>query len=154
MTKGAFRVELQGFIGDRHIDRFGKGTWEVGPPRSSRKGGCYNAWPIDGGEMLLARDLDELHDHSIESVYLGPLTSDVTDDITDDELLGGVFECEGQSFTVRADDLVCIWQGGREEPQFMLFRPRGATTGGAVPADVKPEKRPAIGPLPPPKKPK
>ena len=140
MTKGAYRVELEGF------DGFGKGTWEVGPPRSSRKGGCYNAWPIDGGEMLLARDLDELHDHSIESVYLGPLTSDVTDDITDDELLGGVFECEGQSFTVRADDLVCIWQGGREEPQFMLFRPRGATTG---------EKRPAIGPLPPPvKKPK
>ena len=154
MTKGAFRVELQGFIGDRHIDRFGKGTWEVGPPRSSRKGGTYNAWPIDGGEMLLARDLDELHDY-IESVYLGPLTSDVTDNITDDELLGGVFECEGRSFTVRADDLVCIWHGWREEPQFMIFRPRGgATTGGAVPAIVKPEKRPSIGPLPPPKRPK
>ena len=141
MTKGAYRVELEGF------DGFGKGTWEVGPSQY-REGGSYNAWPIDGGEMLLARDLDELHDHSIESVYLGPLTSDVTDDITDDELLGGVFECEGQSFTVRADDLVCIWQGGREEPQFMLFRPRGATTG------ARPEKRPAIGPLPPPKKPK
>ena len=147
MTKGAYRVELEGF------DGFGKGTWEVGPSRSSGSG-SYDAWPIDGGEMLLARDLDELYNSFyVESVYLGP-PSGLTENIADDALLGGVFECEGRSFTVQADDLVCIWQGGREEPQFMLFRLRGATTGGAVPAVVKPEKRPAIGPLPPPKRPK